>query len=317
MSMDWFRWHHGTVNDPKWAVIARRASTTKASVIAVFAALLERASQNDIRGDVSGWDAEDVGAGLDIDVDVVHAIVAAMQGKVIDGNILTGWEKRQPKRERDAQDTSTERVKKHREAKKLSSQDGVSSDETPRNTTKHHETPRLDEIREDKRREDEKNKELERERAYAFDGRVIKLTQSDFDAWKEAYHAIDLRAALTKVDAWMVAKGRKDDWFFSVSKWLEKDHQIALQARKSSEPNASTIDALSAVLGASNRQTAVDLLNAAKTDEKALAVVEDARQSEDPVMFAMRFIGKQTTTKPELFMHLDPKYRPFTADFRQ
>ncbi len=149
-------------------------------------------------------------------------------------------------------------------------------------------------------------------RDYAFSGRVIRLTQADFDAWKSAYHAIDLRAALMKVDAWLSNKGETDNWFFRASKWLENDHQRAVQARNALDPSASTIDTLSAVLGASNRQTAIDLVNAAKSEEKALAVIEEARQSDDPLMFVLRWIGRQHTKTPELFLHMDARYRPVT-----
>lgn len=149
------------------------------------------------------------------------------------------------------------------------------------------------------------------ENEYAFNGRVIKLKASDFDAWKSTYHTLDLRAALMKIDAYLSQNGG-DNWFFRASNWLEKDHQKALQARKSNEPSGDTIEKISAVLGASNRQTAIDLINAAKSEEKALDVIEDAKQSDDPVIFVLRWIGKQYTRTPELFMHMDAKYRPIT-----
>jgi hypothetical protein len=130
--MDWLRWHHGTVTDPKWRVIARKSGRSVGDVIAVFACLLERASQHETRGTIAGWGADDIGACLDMDSDTVTGIINAMQGKVLDGDNLSGWSKRQPKRD----DGSAERAKEWRERNR-----------TQPNATKH---------REDKSREDKK-----------------------------------------------------------------------------------------------------------------------------------------------------------------
>lgn len=146
--MDWFRWYHGTVSDPKWRVVAARARNamerhvTTGNVVAVWASMLERASQSTPRGRLDGWSDEDCGAALDIDVAEVTAIRVAMEGKTIADNALISWEKRQPKRERE--DTnSTERVRAHREREKQK--------ESPRNATKHQETPRGEESREEEK----------------------------------------------------------------------------------------------------------------------------------------------------------------------
>lgn len=109
--MDWFRWHHGTVSDPKWRVVAADAGAKVRDVLAVFAAMLENASQADTRGVLSGWNDRVVGAALDMTGDEVRAIREAMQGLVLDGDRLTGWERRQPKRE----DGASERAKAWRE----------------------------------------------------------------------------------------------------------------------------------------------------------------------------------------------------------
>lgn len=118
----WFRWHHGTATDPKWQVVARRAShamsrhVTRANVLAVWACMEECASQATDRGTLEGWCDEDVGAALDIDEAEVAAIHAAMCGKTLsdDGKRLTAWEKRQPKRERE-DTTAAERKRAQRE----------------------------------------------------------------------------------------------------------------------------------------------------------------------------------------------------------
>lgn len=111
--MDWLRLWHDMPNDPKWRAIARRANLSIPEVMAVYMHMMVQASENDPRGSIEGWDDEDVAAALDIDVESVEAIRKAMQGKVLDGDKLRGWDKRQPNRE----DNSRERVRRHREKK--------------------------------------------------------------------------------------------------------------------------------------------------------------------------------------------------------
>lgn len=112
--MDWVRLWKDMPTDPKWRVIARRSGRPLPEVLAVFVFMMTNAGDNnDERGKLSGWDDEDVGAALDIDGEHVAAIREAMQGKTLDGDKLSGWDKRQPKRE----DDSVERVKKWRDNK--------------------------------------------------------------------------------------------------------------------------------------------------------------------------------------------------------
>lgn len=118
MAEVWFRFHHGTVNDPKWRVVASRASkamsrkVTIGHVLAVWTAMMENASQAQPRGQLSNWSHEDVGAALDIPDEEVAAIHAAMQGKTLDGDKLTGWNRRQINRE---DPTAAERQRRKRE----------------------------------------------------------------------------------------------------------------------------------------------------------------------------------------------------------
>jgi hypothetical protein len=59
-----------------------------------------------------GWNDRVMGAALDLPGDVVAAIRQAMQGLVLDGDRLTGWDKRQK-----ASDNVADRVRKHRSRK--------------------------------------------------------------------------------------------------------------------------------------------------------------------------------------------------------
>lgn len=134
--MDWCRLWHELPTDPKWRVIAKKTGEPVASIIAVYVYLLVNASCNAMkRGETHGIVSEDIAAALDIAETAVRQILEAMQGKVLAGEKLTGWEKRQPKRERNEQ-LSTPRVNEFRKRKRLA---------TPCNTEKHLEEIRLEE----------------------------------------------------------------------------------------------------------------------------------------------------------------------------
>jgi hypothetical protein len=118
--MDWFRWWHGSVTDPKFQLIARKANTNVASIIAIWAALLESASnvtQCDApkrRGDASGFDcdAHDVLLGLEEGI-CAKVIDLFKTYNLINNGRIARWESRQPKRE----DSSTARTRAWRERK--------------------------------------------------------------------------------------------------------------------------------------------------------------------------------------------------------
>lgn len=97
-AIEWFRLWHDMPNDPKWRTVARVSGQSIATVLAVALHLMVDASRNVTRGHVSVT-AEDVASALDVTDEAVEAIFSAMQGRVLDGDRLTGWEKRQPKRE--------------------------------------------------------------------------------------------------------------------------------------------------------------------------------------------------------------------------
>lgn len=111
MSTSWVRLWRDMPNDPKWRTIAKKAGRPVSDVVSVFVTMMAAADEN---GALQGWNADDVASGLDLDPTHVAAICSAMQGKVLNGEELTGWDKRQPKRE----DGSAERAKAWRERKR-------------------------------------------------------------------------------------------------------------------------------------------------------------------------------------------------------
>jgi hypothetical protein len=131
--MSWVRLWREMPMDPKWRVIARRSGRSIAEVIAIFAFMLVNAGEPaGERGVLNGWSDEDIAAALDMEAEAVAAIRAAMQGKVLDGDRLTGWDRRQPKRE----DGAAERARAWRENRKL--------ERTHPNASERAQTPRID-----------------------------------------------------------------------------------------------------------------------------------------------------------------------------
>jgi len=148
MTEHWFRKYHGTASDPKWKVVATRASHTMshrvtiASVVVVWDCMMDCASQATPRGELVGWDSEDIAALLEIEQAEVDAIYQAMQGKTLNGNTLINWEKRQPKREREDHGAAARKAaQRERDA-------AAKAHVTPES---HHVTPRGEERREEKK----------------------------------------------------------------------------------------------------------------------------------------------------------------------
>jgi hypothetical protein len=142
--MDWFRWHHGSVNDPKFQLVAKRSGASPAEVIAVWACLLEAASMAEERGMVGEPDWEAMELALGLADGLMPKIVEAMRARSLltgEERRVTAWEKRQPKRERD-DDNSTARVVALRQRKRH---------ETPSNANDNQETPRGEERREEEK----------------------------------------------------------------------------------------------------------------------------------------------------------------------
>jgi hypothetical protein len=146
--MDWFRWHHGSVNDPKFQLVAKKAGCSVAEVIAVWACLLEAASMAEERGNPGALDFEALECALGLADGKAGMIYAAMitRGLVADSGEICAWEKRQPKRERE--DNSAERVKAFRK-RHVTPCNASDNHVTPCNASDNQETPRLEEIREE------------------------------------------------------------------------------------------------------------------------------------------------------------------------
>lgn len=122
-----------------------------------------------------------------------------------------GWIERQYK-----SDTSTDRVRKYREKRNVS--------ETAPDTETDTET----DLGGDK-------SPPQQQADFAFRGRTIRLNQSDFDTWRETFHAIpDIRAELLALDSWFdgPGSGKRDKWFHTAAGSLSRKHQEFLKAER-------------------------------------------------------------------------------------
>jgi len=157
--MDWLRWHHGSVTDPKFQLVARKTGAGLPTVITVWAYLLEAASQSVSRGDFGSVDCEAVDCLLGLDDGVTERVIQALRDRgLVAGTQIASWDKRQSVRERE-DTTAAERKRRQRERETnnqvLTSDEGeMSRHVTPCHTTSHHVTPRGEEIRVDKKDQD-------------------------------------------------------------------------------------------------------------------------------------------------------------------
>jgi len=112
MSSSWVRLWTDMPNDPKWRLIARISNQPIGIVIAVYIHMMVSAENIDEtdetlsetvvkrhetsmkRGEIKNWSDEVIACALDLKIDDVIAIRQAMQGRVLEGNLLTGWAKR-------------------------------------------------------------------------------------------------------------------------------------------------------------------------------------------------------------------------------
>lgn len=139
--IDWFRWHHGSVTDPKFGLVARKAKARLGDVIAVWAFILEHASANVDRGTIGETDFEAIDFLLGMeDGDAARIIEAMADRGLIDGNLITSWDKRQPKREDEtaADRKRRQRQREHESAMSQSSSDSPVTDNMSRDVTQSH-----------------------------------------------------------------------------------------------------------------------------------------------------------------------------------
>lgn len=129
MEQPWFRHYAGASFDPKFDLIAAKAKAPPAVVRCAFFVMLELAAVAGDRGTVEGWDDETMAIPLGSDAETLERIRSAMQGRLLDGDRIRAWEKRQPKRE----DHSTDRVRAFRKRQRTQDEPDDPDDLPPGN----------------------------------------------------------------------------------------------------------------------------------------------------------------------------------------
>ncbi len=133
----WIRLWLDMPTDPKWRVIARKSGQALPCVIALYTYMLTIAGGADRPGSISGMSIEDAAAALDMDEDAVSSILDAMETRVTEAGQLSGWEKRQPKREDDGA-SERKRLQRQRDKEKKDGRDNREGHGVSRTVTQRH-----------------------------------------------------------------------------------------------------------------------------------------------------------------------------------
>lgn len=159
MANEWLRLWHDMPTDPKWRTIARHSKQPISLVQAVYLHLLVDASRNVTRGHVTVTN-EDLASALDCDEQQVSSILEAMQGRVLEGDFLSGWNARQPKKEDSGNDqtgakSAAERKAEERARKKALAEQSKKSHQV----TESHDLSRNVTTDKDKDKEEDKEED--------------------------------------------------------------------------------------------------------------------------------------------------------------
>lgn len=233
MANQWLRLWHDMPNDPKWRVIAKASKQPLHLVMALYVALLVDASKNKSRGVTTCHD-EDLAVTLDCDMSQIIEIKAAMQGRVLDGDHISGWETRQPKREDSGDDetgakSAAERKRAERERKKVGEEVGAEN--------QCHDMSRNVTLDKDKEEDKEVNTSVSHDKI-VFDGSEFKNVNGQMALWEKAYPAIAVGIELNKAAAWLAAnpKNKKSNYARFLTNWLARAQDSAPKVASQSTP---------------------------------------------------------------------------------
>ncbi|WP_218972767.1 hypothetical protein [Neopusillimonas maritima] len=252
MSNSWLRLWHDMPNDPKWRTIARVSGQPIALVQAMYLHLLVDASRNVTRGHVNVT-TEDLASALDVTEEAVSSVLDAMKGRVLDGDRLSGWDARQPKRE-DAGNSetgaksATQRKREQRAREKETNQNTQKPEchAASRNVTLDKDTDKEEEKRESSSPAAQPNPTLTKSNT----PKAARLP-TDWqlpDEW--AQWAMEQHPGLTPAgvkyiadsfrDYWLAKGGadaRKVDWQATWRNWVRREKSPAIRASPGAMPN--------------------------------------------------------------------------------
>jgi hypothetical protein len=228
MATPWCRLWADMPNDPKWRTISRASEQRIGDVIAVYIHMMVCASNATERGRTQGWNDEDIAAALDLKTEQVGAIRDAMQSRVLDGDYLKGWDRRQSVRE---DESASARAKRWREEQKAKAK--AAAEELKRTQANAGERKQTTEV----------EVEVEVKKSSGAQSRGTRLPadwhpSAEDTAFCKAERP-DLRpseVAKRFYDHWIAqpgTKGRKTDWSATWRNWVRNE-------RPGKEPTAPT-----------------------------------------------------------------------------
>jgi hypothetical protein len=138
--MNWWRAYHGISTDPKYQVVMRHIAShgvtsrhgeiRLSDVVAIWVWLIDFSSQNTPRGSIEGIQIDHIAVATGLPDDAVDSILQAFTERgMINGNLLTAFDKRQP--------SSTIRMRNSR-----ANNEPIEPIEPPRHTASQSVTPR-------------------------------------------------------------------------------------------------------------------------------------------------------------------------------
>lgn len=93
---EWFKMWSDVRHSEKIGIVAKKAKQPSATVLGVWTIILSYANTNkQSRGSIEGLSTEVVSFNSDLDEDVIDSILNHMQGRLLDGHKIIGWEERQ------------------------------------------------------------------------------------------------------------------------------------------------------------------------------------------------------------------------------
>jgi uncharacterized protein YdaU (DUF1376 family) len=92
------------------------------------------------------------------------------------------------------------------------------------------------------------------DRAYAWKGKVIRLTQADYNSWKRAFSNLNLDAELISRDAWLCEQTDRKNWFARTARHFANLNAKATErAAREKELQAEKDDPLYGCFGVGHR----------------------------------------------------------------
>ena len=124
----WYRAYVGTISDAKISEAVAMSGAKRSVVVAVWHSILESAAEDNLQGKFSTT-ARRVSATLQERIETVQRVFETLhETRMIENSVVLAWAKRQF-----TSDTSTTRVKKHRENKAKKTETARNGNETLRN----------------------------------------------------------------------------------------------------------------------------------------------------------------------------------------